>query len=349
MAKILITSDLHLTDRPQDAYRFDIFPWLLHQAGVTDADTIAILGDLTDRKDNHSGWLINRVIAAVTSLASRGHTVVILMGNHDYADPQYPTFQFLGDLKTGHITYVQQPDVLHGPGTNIVAIPHGPNPVETFTELATDTEGADLVLLHHTFDRAVASNGVALPGLSQDSLKLGAGTKCVSGDIHVPQKLGRVIYCGSPYHVHFGDSFTPRVLLYDNGKITSTRYQTLSRHRLDVTSAAQIAKQNVKAGDQVKVSLHLRRAEFVDWAMHRQHVIDVCKQLRLELFEIRLVELETGSVREKGAGDDDPATDAPDHDPDAVFDVYCKKTGIPDHSLDYQVGEYLLQGDDDAA
>ena len=52
----LLTSDLHLTDRPNDAYRWDFLSkWLW---GIR-FDSLVILGDLTEEKDCHSSVLVN--------------------------------------------------------------------------------------------------------------------------------------------------------------------------------------------------------------------------------------------------------------------------------------------------
>jgi UDP-2,3-diacylglucosamine pyrophosphatase LpxH len=56
--KAIITSDLHLTDRPQDEYRWGIFPWLVNQSKELEVENLFILGDLTDFKDKHSAKII---------------------------------------------------------------------------------------------------------------------------------------------------------------------------------------------------------------------------------------------------------------------------------------------------
>ena len=54
----LIASDLHFTDAPRDAYRNGIIDFIADAARAREATDIFILGDITDRKDHHSGEFI---------------------------------------------------------------------------------------------------------------------------------------------------------------------------------------------------------------------------------------------------------------------------------------------------
>ncbi len=48
--KILFISDLHLTDAPLDAYRFEFLSWLLQKLKELKPDYLFILGDVTHEK-----------------------------------------------------------------------------------------------------------------------------------------------------------------------------------------------------------------------------------------------------------------------------------------------------------
>ncbi|RPI87194.1 MAG: hypothetical protein EHM40_23155, partial [Chloroflexi bacterium] len=80
----LVTSDLHLTDRPRDAHRFGLFKWLAKKQRKHGVKATFILGDITDKKDNHSSALVNRVVNELTQLEP---PVYVLKGNHDFIDP----------------------------------------------------------------------------------------------------------------------------------------------------------------------------------------------------------------------------------------------------------------------
>ncbi|HWY34909.1 MAG TPA: hypothetical protein VNX68_09695, partial [Nitrosopumilaceae archaeon] len=66
---ILITSDLHLTDKDRDEYRWGLFPWLKQQIISYKPTTLLFLGDTTDAKDRHSAKLTNRIVDCFTDLA----------------------------------------------------------------------------------------------------------------------------------------------------------------------------------------------------------------------------------------------------------------------------------------
>ena len=84
---ILIT-DLHLTEKQEDQYRFNIFPWLVTRHSKDKSiRAVFILGDLTDRKDNHSAWFVNKIVSSLRALTAHFDDVFILKGNHDAADP----------------------------------------------------------------------------------------------------------------------------------------------------------------------------------------------------------------------------------------------------------------------
>ena len=92
----LIFTDIHLTDNPREEYRWRVFDDAIVQfLFLKKATDIMILGDLTDRKDNHSASLVNRLVRNVKRLAELA-PVTVLMGNHDYLDPINPFFGFLG-------------------------------------------------------------------------------------------------------------------------------------------------------------------------------------------------------------------------------------------------------------
>ena len=80
---LIITSDLHMTDRLADEYRWPIFPWLKESAAKNQCIEVLLLGDITDAKDHHPSRLVNRLCEALFKL-SEEFTVIWLSGNHDF-------------------------------------------------------------------------------------------------------------------------------------------------------------------------------------------------------------------------------------------------------------------------
>src|ERR1035441_7279011 len=95
--RLLIFSDPHLTDNPLEEYRWTFLeqklPALIAEHRI---DTVWCLGDVVDRKDRHSGELVNRLVSAVLALQT---PLNILMGNHDGPNADNPAYwSFLSTL-----------------------------------------------------------------------------------------------------------------------------------------------------------------------------------------------------------------------------------------------------------
>src|SRR6266851_480171 len=108
--KLLLCSDTHFTDRDQDAYRWKVFDFLRGTANAEECEALFILGDLTDKRDNHSSLLINQLIGEfdLTLRNSPIKLITVLSGNHDkpFGGPAY--FDFLSVLDN-RVEYVSKP------------------------------------------------------------------------------------------------------------------------------------------------------------------------------------------------------------------------------------------------
>ena len=137
-----------------------IFDWLVKQQQKHKVDATFILGDLTDRKDNHSSALVNRVIDELLKLKP---PVYILRGNHDGIDPNNPFFRFLQTIEG--LDFVVEPTVLaHGPARGVALIPHQPN--QAALDRACGIVGPKMpgVFMHQTLDGAMAETGTPFVG-----------------------------------------------------------------------------------------------------------------------------------------------------------------------------------------
>src|SRR6266436_4337016 len=143
----IITADLHLSDKPQDSYRWGIFDWLRKQQDENKISGCLILGDLTEEKDCHSATLVNKMVNGLRKLEP---PVYILKGNHDYIDYNNPYFGFLSCIDG--IRFITTPAEIE-PG--IFAIPHQPNQ-KAFDAACVGINPDHMVLLHGLFDGALA-------------------------------------------------------------------------------------------------------------------------------------------------------------------------------------------------
>jgi len=288
---MILCSDLHLTERERDEYRWEFLDWLAEELDRSGEDELFILGDLTDQKDGHSAKLVNRIIDTLFGLPAN---VTILKGNHDYTDADCPFFRFLDKEMGDNIRFVSDPLLDEDDSGNILLLPHTRTPLEDWSSIITDFSHVKLIFCHQTFNGADAGKGHMLAS-SLSSLYFSQGRgfrgKVLSGDVHVPQKVGDVTYVGCPYPVAFGDMFTPRILFYRDGKLTQKKTPSIHRWSLDLSSVDELADMpDLQEGDQAKVRMHLPRSEFGSWEQHKMRLFEIAKKCGVQLFSVELHE-----------------------------------------------------------
>lgn len=283
----LLVGDLHLTDKPRDAYRFGIFDWVKEQQRTHNPKATFFMGDLTDQKDRHSAALVNRITAEFKRVKEAIHPnqfsrqVFIVTGNHDYIDPAIPFFGFLDMLVTN-------PEVVMD---GVAILPHcRDESVFAARCKAFRSVKPRMLLIHNTIQGAIAETGAPLNGFSAApiralSLKLG----CFAGDVHKPQVAGPVTYVGAPYHVRFGDEFEPRCLLvHDNGLAANLYFEAPHKNKLTVRQPNDLMKAGLAKDDHVKVTVELLREEVTEWKTRKQEVLDMCAKLGLVVYGVDL-------------------------------------------------------------
>ena len=279
---ILISSDLHLTDKDRDEYRWGLFPWLKQQIEIYKPSTLLFLGDTTDAKDKHSAKLTNRIVDTFTDLAKVVEEFYILRGNHDYIDEATPFFKFLNHIE--HVKFITEPYHIDVTSDKIgLLIPNTKN-----FNVKLD-KGLNYIFCHQTFKGAIVENGMPMDGIPPEIFDGWEG-KVISGDVHVPQKLykGKIEYVGSPYHIRFNDTFTPRVMLLQNdGKVKSLSYKTIKKHTLHISNPSEINNYKLKKGDQVKIKLSIENQG--DWENFKTELTNRCKELEVDLHQIEFI------------------------------------------------------------
>jgi len=313
----VITSDWHLTANPRDEYRWALFDYLL--ATFPREDKLLILGDLTDAKDRHPASLVNRVAHNMKELARHFESVVVLRGNHDCTDPNNPFFNFFNWYADNLYMYSKP---TFDSGDEIMYLPHERDPVSAWNEEVWGmVNGARYVMLHQTFDGAKASNGTQLEGISP---KLFSETeaKCFSGDIHVPQRIGPITYVGSPYHVHFGDKFIPRIIrITHDGEQQQYFFKTIKKLSLTINNVEDLEKQKLKPNDQVKLRVRMNRSEFVSWTDKRDQIAAWCEDNGVVLCGLEVEEKTRKRITTKQKREEVQT-------PKKTFEEYCKREGV---------------------
>ena len=275
MAKILITSDLHLTSKPEDSYRFGLFKWIREKViQEHDIEHVFVLGDVTDAKDRHPAELVLRVVNEFVDLERMlPGSVAILQGNHDYYTRQdLGFFSFMSYLR-GSIYWYDHPASCLWNQAILDFIPFIRDPEKQEMEIRESrhpepkSQVNNYLFLHHTFNNALASNGQKMRGgMSSVHPSLKRYDRVFSGDIHVPQTLGEVIYVGSPYTIRFNDAFDPRLIVLDieSNEMYDVYYPCIKRHTVDVGVGEDFSSVVVREGDQVKVKLKVPRSSIKD-------------------------------------------------------------------------------------
>ncbi len=339
----LLASDLHLTAKPRDAYRWDVFDFLLLHvrrlvAAGWESPTVVLAGDLVDAKDRHPASLVDPLVQRILELAAVAR-VVCLEGNHDYIDQDQPFFGFLDELLG--VTYIKDPQVTLIGGLVVLAIPHRRDwsTGSSWRRAISFAPGSEAhlryayILTHQTFKGAQASNGDRMEGvpLSTLSAEVTNGAPVLSGDIHVPQKIGNVTYVGSPHPVCFGDDFEPRILLVEEDKVTSIPNPTvLARHsfKLEASDVDGDWVQKIYEGDQCKVGLKVSRADVVDVPKLRARIIERIEELGAHHFgtDVEVIDAEVTRRRRFS----DTVEDQGNKSMPAVWDQYCAHRGVPE-------------------
>jgi DNA repair exonuclease SbcCD nuclease subunit len=253
-----VTADTHWNDNPRDESRWALLDWL---ANDVIADELIILGDLTVAKNNHPARMVNRLVDNFLRLSLGYKKIYILKGNHDYVDPNCPFFGFLADTKD-NITFITEPIDLNLTIGDWLFMPAGTDWQEHQFKLFKKN-----IFAHATFDGAISETGYQLTGVNPNIVRETQAT-VISGDVHKPQTLSRgaIEYVGAPYHIHFGDDYEPRILLLQNDGTRSDLYfPAPKKHHKTITTLADLDRINVQKGDQVKLTVQMRRADLPDW------------------------------------------------------------------------------------
>lgn len=286
----IATGDIHLSANPRDEYRWkfveETLPSLARERG---ARRVVILGDLTEQKEGHRAPLVNRLVDAVAELAKLA-PVWVLKGNHDYVSEDSPFFHFLG--RVPRVRWINEPTRLKLSGLgDCMFFPHTSRWSEEWAAAGLPIMKPDWYFCHQTFEGARSENGISMTGVPRSIFPSGA--RVISGDVHVPQRVGCVTYAGAPYAVDFGDDFAPRVLLLSEGRAPESVPVPGPQKRLVSLSgrdplAKLAALEPGGAGDVVKVRVELPPGSELTRAEARARVRQWAESTGAELWAVEV-------------------------------------------------------------
>ena len=294
---ILLVSDTHFTSNPRDEYRWGLWGWMRARCKELGVRSVVILGDLSDAKDFHPSSLVNRIATEINEL-SKLSRIYAIPGNHEWLKRGEEFWRFIS-LMSDNIHYFTQPSddpVPHKDGPVCRFLPFTKTPSKDWA--GHSFEDYDFVFMHQTVKGSRSSNGQEMTGEDVPFEELTRAAFVFSGDIHVPQGIGKNFeYVGSPYHVHFGDSFKPRCVLLPGPRPNQwidLTYPTISRVTLDTTAdleslADRFEDGKMRAGDQVKLRVHLEASERHEWNRIRREAISMLRKMQVEVHGIELL------------------------------------------------------------
>lgn len=297
--RAIFTGDWHLTDRVSDEYRWAVIPYLIKLATRKKVDAIIVTGDLTEFKDKHSSRLVQRLMDGLWQLAQVA-PVYIVKGNHDYVDVDSPFFSFTRLIDRIHF-YVD-PEMVNIAGDAFLFLPHAKDPGHEWAKYKKLMKKADFIVMHQPVYGAVGANGFKLDSgyRAQKRLTCADTTKVISGDIHTPQRVGKVLYVGSPHPVDFGDDFQPRTVYWDGTSLKSIKRTTIRKASLTIRNIEELTQENLGPGDMAKVTVKLPRSRFDEWEDLRVAIMEAAGDMGFLLAGVELKE----SVRHRL--DDEP-------------------------------------------
>lgn len=331
--KRLIISDLHLTDKPLDVYRWGIFKWLKKVILENKVDRLYILGDLTHRKNHHSSFLVNRIVHELFDI-SKHIEIIILKGNHDYVDEDEPFYHFLSVYPNIHFykdIYFQDKELF---------LPHTNRDLDKWNTYNFDDY--DFVYLHQALIWAKLENKYSLKeGLDIQDFKDFKDTMFISGDIHKPQVMGdNFIYTGSPYPINFGDDFTGRALLIDDkNNIKEIPYETIKKHKINIRKIKELDDYELTKDDQVNIEVNLLKSELHEFFQYKKQIKEYCKEKQVYLHSVTMKIIE-GRRRLKKKISNGIKKDAINDD--ETLSNYCKTEELGQTYLD--IGNEIIGG-----
>lgn len=309
---LLAIGDLHLTDNPRDAYRFNTFKTVARIIGDKGITHVVILGDLTTAKDQHRAGLVNRIVDNIHILSQLA-TVIALRGNHDYRDVQNPFFKFIETIP--NVIWINNPRSVHikSVGTCLF-LPHTYDYESDWKILKIGPPPPRWIFAHQTFAGAVGEGGRELEGIPLDYFPEKA--HIISGDIHTPQIIkefgGRyVYYVGTPYLVNFGDGYRPRLVMIDDKGLTPIYLKGKQKRLVEIKSIDELARiDHVNPGDIVKVRVSIAMSDHAHWHERQEQVRKWCAEHQLNVDSIVPMTTTTKKRADKTPRATDTRTDA---------------------------------------
>jgi DNA repair exonuclease SbcCD nuclease subunit len=308
--KLLLSGDWHF--KLSDPYKFKLFDVLISLK--SQYDQLIFLGDLTDDKNRHDSYLVNKICTGFTDLRDAEIPVLMIYGNHDFIDSDQPFFQFLKLLP--NIEYISKATTQIIEGKKLRFVP--------WTKDEADFEPADYCFTHLTLNRCVSEGGFTLESNWNESFFSSRYKKTFSGDIHKPQTIGSFTYVGAPYHNRFGDNYDGQLIILDTAT-GKTEIISLKDHFPKKLKVTLSGLGQVRDIDQVRVQLKITEKNKDTWSVTKRELEEKGYQVE-PIVEINAPTREDILIA--------------DIQPENVLSQFCETKGLPNIYKD--IGKTLL-------
>lgn len=261
---MILTADTHFTSSKADEYRWQLFDELSRLLKRDRDKHLYILGDLTDRRDRHPSDLVNQLIDRFRNLTAQGAQVTILMGNHDrplYAEKPY--WSFLSDVP--NLSFIRTPTARG----KLLLLPWCKDPKAEWADITMELY--ECVFCHQTFDGSHMGGNRVYEGSLRVSDVFPRHLAIYSGDVHIPQSIGRLSYVGAPHPIKFGDDYRCRVLVLD-GQFNIFEDITLhppAKRTITINSVNDLHDIVVHKGDAAKIRITIPMHRMNRWESDR--------------------------------------------------------------------------------
>lgn len=286
---LLLTADWHFTDNQKDNYRWQLFPYLEDMIQVSDVDRLIVLGDLTEKKNNHNSFLVNRIVDGIEQLSKLCY-VNVLMGNHDGTNLNNPYFRFLD--KMPNVSFITEPFK----DGDYLFLPHTKSPDKDWKDLKFDS--FKYCFMHQLFQGAVLSDKYKSEHGAAIDYVTSFKWRNFSGDVHIPQDVGNagqgiITYIGSPYSIDFGDHFDGRVIILKDGKEISLHPNFLKKWSIKIEDVGELEQFEFGKADQVKIQFNLHPHDFHRVNELRKVIREYCINKKVDLCSLSMKPIKT--------------------------------------------------------
>lgn len=268
----LLTGDWHLTDNPLEEYRWRVFDSILAIHKEKKIDRLFILGDAWDRKDRHTGELLNRFVMNARRLTKEEIELYILQGNHDAPLKGVSYWEFLSDYSK--VNYVDKILDLE----DVILLPSSKNPLIDWRDVYFKDKKA--IFIHQTVDGAMVERDYVLKADAPLPV-FPKGIPVFSGDVHRPQKVGPVTYVGTPHPTRFGEDWPNQVVLVEAGDYKNPHpipIKSIERVILDIKDWGEVPAR-LGEGDQVRIRFYLTKSTISEWPKQEEKIKEWAKKV----------------------------------------------------------------------